>query len=145
MKKIRRKRLLTGKERKPKMLHINSSHSNFDSQSRGTAHQSKYQRNIVTDEENADDTVAHSSSKKKKKGKKGASGKKKAYINDPSHQSEIPMKRPKISREQQLLGGASQNNLRSNEDLMNEVAASDNEGVGFQITINHAKGIFGQH
>jgi hypothetical protein len=43
------------------------------------------------------------------------------------------------------LGGASQNNLRSNEDLMNEVAASDNEGVGFQITINHAKGIFGQH
>jgi hypothetical protein len=25
--------------------------------------------------------------------------------------------------------------------LMNEVA-SDNEGVGFQITINHAKGLF---
>jgi hypothetical protein len=31
--------------------------------------------------------------------------------------------------------------MRSNEDLMDEVA-SDNEGVGFQITINHAKGIF---
>jgi hypothetical protein len=74
--------------------------------------------------------VAHSSGKKKKKSKKGAA-KNKAYNNDPSHLSEIPMKRPKISREQQLLGGASQNNLRSNEDLMNEVAASDNEGVGF--------------
>ena len=70
-----------------------------------------------------------SGSKKKKKGKKGKN--KKAYMNDPSHLSEIPLKRPKISREQQLLGGASQNNLRSNEDLMNEVAASDNEGVGF--------------
>jgi hypothetical protein len=50
--------------------------------------------------------MAQSSGKKKKKGKKGGA-KKKTYINDPSHQSEIPMKRPKISREQQLLGGAS--------------------------------------
>ncbi len=145
MKKIKRKRLLTGKERKPQMLHLNSSHSNFDNQSKGTAHQSKYQRNIVTDEDAGDDVdMVQSSGKKKKKGKKGGA-KKKTFINDLSHPSEIPMKRPKISREQQLLGGASQNNLRSNEDLMNEVAASDNEGVGFQITINHAKGIFGQH
>lgn len=56
MKKIRRKRLLTGKERKPQMLHVNSSHSNFDSHSRGTtAHHSKYQRNILTDEDAAVD------------------------------------------------------------------------------------------
>ena len=34
--------------------------------------------------------------------------------------------------------------MRSNEDLMDEVA-SDNEGVGFQITINHAKGLFSQN
>jgi hypothetical protein len=34
--------------------------------------------------------------------------------------------------------------MRSNEDLMDEVA-SDNEGIGFQITINHAKGIFSQN
>jgi hypothetical protein len=62
--------------------------------------------------------------------------------------SSVPTKRPKISREQQLLGGANSSSknllhIHSNEDLMNEVA-SDSEGGGFQINLNHAKGIFDQ-
>ena len=100
MKKIRRKRLLTGKERKPQMLDVNSSRSNLDRQSRGTtANQSRYQRNIVTDEDkaNMDDQRGGSSGhKKRKKGKKGGAARKKGLLNE---MSEIPMKRPKISRE----------------------------------------------
>ena len=133
----KKRRLMTGKERPPPgMLHLNSSDSNFDSRSRGTAHQSKYKKNIVTDTSDHQEDY----SKIKKKGKKGGGGKKKKH-------GEIPLKRGKISRDQQLLGGGASNknlHMRSNEDLMDEVA-SDNEGVGFQITINHAKGLFSQN
>lgn len=52
-----------------------------------------------------DDHIGWSSGhKKRKKGKKGGAARKKGLLNE---LSEIPMKRPKISREQQLLGGAS--------------------------------------